>query len=361
VTPIPVIIEGNEDEVAQENKYDGDDAKVDPPVAESLRTLTATLLTMTTNMANYATDIEQLRGELRAQRPQPILPSSEAEDLLPDRQSADGVQARPRGGAERADLRLAAAARVLVEKGEMTPEDFLHFEKTLRAGAKVPSPSLFAHFHGESERDRVGGVAFGRLREAGIAPDSTDGGTFLVNQLLRSATTQSEEDAKKKRHCATFAIWHKRWAKIKVLAAGKMATEPLDFAFFYWHFTSVLWVFAEHNWACASTYNDGVMTAWDNNELDVMTITSSPEHLAGNVKSALHRDSYIEARLPALTGTTKYGAADKSNTERVAYVGTDAKTATNTEFCSHHRKYYPKAAKHATASCRKGGADVQRG
>jgi hypothetical protein len=247
----------------------------------------------------------------------------------------------------------------LVEKGEMTPEDFLHFEKTLRAGAKVPSPSLFTHFHGESERDRVGGVAFGRLREAGIAPDSSDGGTFLVNKLLRSAATQSEEDAKKKQHCATFAIWYKRWNKAKILAAGKMATEPLDFAFFYWHFTSVLWVFAEHNWAIASTYNDGVMAAWDNNELDVMTITSSPEHLAGNVKSALHRDSYIEARLPSLPSTTKPPAG----AERVAYVGTEAKTASNTEFCSNHKKYYPKAAKHVFATCRApgGGAAVQRG
>lgn len=355
-----------EHKVEQEHKDAGDDAKVDadPSVANSLRVITDTLAVMKTQMGTYASSLEQVQGELRGQREQPPLPpsseaESEAEELLPNRQSADGVQTRPHGGTERIELRLAAAARLMVERGEMTAEELLRFENTLRSGSKVPSPSLFAHFQGESERDRVGGVAFERLRKAGIAPDSTEGGTFLVNQLLRSAHTQSEEDARKKQHCATFSVWHKRWTKAKVLAAGKIDTEPLDFAFMYWHFTSVLWVFAEHNWTCASTYNDGVMEAWRNNELDVVTITASPEHKAGNVKSALHRDSYIEARLPTLGGNTKLGAGEKLT----AYSGSSTKTGSNTEYCSFHKKYYPKASKHSSSTCRLGGAgaDVQRG
>ena len=276
-------------------------------------------------------------------------------DLLPPRH-VNMDPKRLRGGEERIPHRLQGVDRVLGR--EITVEQRDYLEQALALGAKVPPPR--------------NGVS---LQRAAFAPSKTlkqslrddnqlpldDSDDEVQDQdrvisTLISRDMQTRKQAEKKKPVTVVKDMQEFLATQlaqkhngrRVTAIGTMEMDDAAYRQTDWHFKSVCWIYATHDWGVAGAYHQIVMDRFNNGTLDPERYYESPACMSGNIEDCLVEMAYTRALHKPLgkkAGTLGSGAGSGA--------GTLNKVNQSDTLCSKHGKWYTADKKHTTATCKK--------
>jgi hypothetical protein len=285
--------------------------------------------------------------------------------FLPNRSVTDpqASEARLRGGAQRLGARQQGIERLLVEQGGLSAEQGQRCVQLLQLGQQVPPSSLSGSpFQGGVPTPAwslrgvggggVEGGLFAELQAAGLAPAAGANAAELA--LRRLLKKDVEKEVKSAATPASYPDFVAGWRKMGKMTRDTLETDPASYWAMTWHHQSVEHVYLQHGWPVAAEYHRLVLDLWSEKFIDASSHVDTELFRKGNVKLAMHRDSYHEAaRVKASSGKgvgkgagAGAGGGKGGAARQLPYGGTKGKDNSDDTWCQEHACWFPKSANH---------------
>jgi len=293
---------------------------------------------------------EDLRKALEQSREQ-----ARVDAVMPPSILRPDAEARPRGGAQRVDLRTAMAELLRANTGDLTEEEVTQFHSVLTRNAQVPpspvvpvvvAPLSVWGVEAAGRATRSAPALFSHLQEHGLAPPTAS--EEVLRSLMSVFKKAGDKEAKKAADISSFVEFVEFMRESKVRTREYHDIEPDAYWAMDWHFQSVVFIFCNDGWPAAGEYNRRVMKEWQDGYLDVDAMAMSEEHRRGNVEGALHQRAYL-ASLHQM-GTTKAATASGKGVW-VDRKGYESKRVPTDTYCDYHELHYAQGAKHSSTTC----------
>ena len=268
---------------------------------------------------------------------------------LPPRQEAPDEERKLYGGEQRATSRVEAAARVLLERGELSQAEFERFKEVLGRDHQVhpPPSSPFASWAGAADHYGPGSTPTAaallrQLQTGGLAPAAAQDREALALQRVFKALSLKE--AKRSLLVKTFRDFRKYIRDYKLVTRAAYQEDPVSYWQMVWLSETVTYLYMEFGWPVALEYYTRLVEDWAKGFIDVPELVDGDAFRRGNVAGALHGPTFTMAMQMAKVEKPKSGGSSSSS-------GSASRQDSTDTWCDEHRLFFPEDKDHDTSKC----------
>ena len=268
---------------------------------------------------------------------------------LPPRQEAPDEERKLYGGEQRVAHRIESAARVMLERNELSQEEFARFREVLGRDHQVrsPSPSPFASWAGTAESYGPGaapsaGVLLRQLQTGGMAPAAAQDCEAMALQRIFKALSQKE--VKRSLLVKSFPDFQKYIRDNKLVTQAAHQEDQDSYWQMVWLSQTVTYLYLEFGWPVAQEYYKRLVDGWAKGFIEVPTLVEGEDFRRGNVAGALHLPTFTMAMQMAKVEKPKASGASASS-------GTATRHDASDTWCDEHRLFFPEEKGHDTSRC----------
>ena len=268
---------------------------------------------------------------------------------LPPRESAPDEERKFYGGEQRVEGRISAMARVMLERKEVSQEEFDRFQAIVRRDHQVrTSPSSpFASWAGTAEHYGPGssptaGVLLRHLQTGGLAPAAAQDREAMA--LQRVFKSLSQKEAKRSLLVKSFADFQKYIRDNKLATRAAHQDDPESYWQMVWLSQTITYLYLEFGWPVALEYYTRLVEGWAQGFIDVPELVDGDAFRRGNVAGALHGPTFTMAMQMAKVVKPKASSSSSSSGSATRQEATDT-------WCDEHRLFFPEEKSHDTSKC----------
>jgi hypothetical protein len=319
--------------------------------AEQARRLETAISTMQTRLVELLVPRPPTQAATDAARAQAeeALRRARQNANLPPRQEAPDEERKFYGGEQRVASRIESAARIMLERNEMSPEEFARFQEVLGRDHQVrpPSSSPFASWAGTAENYGPGSAPTAaallrQLQTSGMAPAAAQDREAMALQRVFKALSQKE--AKRSLLVKSFRDFRKYVRDNKLVTRAAHQEDPDSYWQMVWLTQTITYLYMECGWPVAQEYYTRLVDGWAKGFIDVPTLVDGEDFRRGNVAGALHPATFTMAMQMAKVEKPKTGAGSSSSGSTTRQEATDT-------WCDEHRLFFPAEKDHDTSRC----------